>query len=459
MDILKTESYRKGILLSSVFNIGGKSIAFIQQWLIGYFFGTHSSTDIFFFTYNIILFISYFFLNLSTSVLIPESINIRNQENEEKSMAFLNSFILLYGIIGLLLFVIANIRTEHLFCFISSFPIDVVYENVNIIRWCLPLIFLNILLSLMTELLASYKYFTIPNLINVINYLFGVTFIILFHEKLGVSSIVIGLIFGYLINIVIIVWIMRRVLKWSFTVFSFKKIASVCSNGIYAQLGFVVYLLALYVPQYYFTMFPEGSLTAVNYADKITNIPSIFLVAQITNVMAIKFNNLVSQYKYKEVSLLAERLILVVTTGLFFIAISVSICGNWIVELMFSRGKFSSEALMLTSQMLSLMILYLPFGFMYNMYMRIFNSFGQQRKFLWIQVGAQGGTLLLYYFLIPNYGLVGYPISRIISYMFAVFFVLPLFKNICSQVCITRIFIYQIVLSVFLGLYYCFCMI
>ena len=79
MDILKTESYRKGILLSSVFNIGGKSIAFIQQWLIGYFFGTHSSTDIFFFTYNIILFISYFFLNLSTSVLIPESINIRNQ--------------------------------------------------------------------------------------------------------------------------------------------------------------------------------------------------------------------------------------------------------------------------------------------------------------------------------------------------------------------------------------------
>ena len=374
-------------------------------------------------------------------------------------MAFLNSFILLYGIIGLLLFVIANIRTEHLFCFISSFPIDVVYENVNIIRWCLPLIFLNILLSLMTELLASYKYFTIPNLINVINYLFGVTFIILFHEKLGVSSIVIGLIFGYLINIVIIVWIMRRVLKWSFTVFSFKKIASVCSNGIYAQLGFVVYLLALYVPQYYFTMFPEGSLTAVNYADKITNIPSIFLVAQITNVMAIKFNNLVSQYKYKEVSLLAERLILVVTTGLFFIAISVSICGNWIVELMFSRGKFSSEALMLTSQMLSLMILYLPFGFMYNMYMRIFNSFGQQRKFLWIQVGAQGGTLLLYYFLIPNYGLVGYPISRIISYMFAVFFVLPLFKNICSQVCITRIFIYQIVLSVFLGLYYCFCMI
>ena len=459
MDILKTESYRKGILLSSVFNIGGKSIAFIQQWLIGYFFGTHSSTAIFFFTYNIILFISYFFLNLSTSVLIPESINIRNQENEEKSMAFLNSFILLYGIIGLLLFVIANIRTEHLFCFISSFPIDVVYENVNIIRWCLPLIFLNILLSLMTELLASYKYFTIPNLINVINYLFGVTFIILFHEKLGVSSIVIGLIFGYLINIVIIVWIMRRVLKWSFTVFSFKKIASVCSNGIYAQLGFVVYLLALYVPQYYFTMFPEGSLTAVNYADKITNIPSIFLVAQITNVMAIKFNNLVSQYKYKEVSLLAERLILVVTTGLFFIAISVSICGNWIVELMFSRGKFSSEALMLTSQMLSLMILYLPFGFMYNMYMRIFNSFGQQRKFLWIQVGAQGGTLLLYYFLIPNYGLVGYPISRIISYMFAVFFVLPLFKNICSQVCITRIFIYQIVLSVFLGLYYCFCMI
>lgn len=457
MDILKTESYRKGILLSSVFNIGGKSIAFIQQWLIGYFFGTHSSTDIFFFTYNIILFISYFFLNLSTSVLIPESINIRNQENEEKSMAFLNSFILLYGIIGLLLFVIANIRTENLFCFISSFPIDVVYENVSIIRWCLPLIFLNILVSLITELLASYKYFTIPNLINAINYLLGVTFIILFHEELGVSSIILGLILGYLINIIIIVWIMKHSLKWSFTVFSFKKIASVCSNGVYAQLGFIMYLLVLYVPQYYFTMFPEGSLTAVNYADKITNIPSIFLVAQITNIMAIKFNNLVSQCKYKEVTLLTERLIFFVTTGLFLTALFISVCSSWIVELMFSQGKFSVEALALTSQMLSLMILYLPFGFIYNMYMRIFNSFGQQKKFLWIQIGAQGGTLLLYYFLIPSYGLVGYPISRIISYMFAIFFILPLFKNICSQMCITRIFIYQMALSILFCLYYFSC--
>lgn len=87
MDILKTESYRKGILLSSVFNIGGKSIAFIQQWLIGYFL-EHILVRISFFylQYYIIYFL--FFLNLSTSVLIPESINIRNQENEEKSMAF-----------------------------------------------------------------------------------------------------------------------------------------------------------------------------------------------------------------------------------------------------------------------------------------------------------------------------------------------------------------------------------
>lgn len=457
MNILKTESYKKGVLLSSLFNIGGKSIAFVQQWLIGFYFGTHSNTDVFFFTYNIILFISYFFLNFSTSVLIPESINIRNRESEESSMTFSNTFIWIYGVIGLLLFIIANVSTENLFSFISSFSVQIIDENINVIRWCLPLIFLNIVVSLMTELLASYKYFTIPNLINAINYLLGVTFIIFFHSKLGVSSIVLGLIFGYLINIIIIVWIMKHALKWSFTTFSFKSISVVCFKGMYAQIGFVIYLLALYVPQYYFTKFPEGSLTAINYADKITNIPGIFLVAQITNVMAIKFNNLVSQNKYKEVSLLTERLMLYVTTGLFFTAIFISLCSNWIVELMFSRGKFSVEALALTSQMLSLMILYLPFGFMYNMFMRLFNSFGQQKSFLWIQISAQGGTLLLYYILISNYGLVGYPISRIIAYLISIFFILPLFKHICPQIRTMRIGVYHLILSVFFLVYYLIC--
>ena len=93
MLLLKTESYRKGVIYSSLFNVTGKSVAFIQQWLIGYYFGMGTASDVFFFTYNIILFLSYFFLNMTTSVLIPEGMKIRNQESDEASRSFFNGFI------------------------------------------------------------------------------------------------------------------------------------------------------------------------------------------------------------------------------------------------------------------------------------------------------------------------------------------------------------------------------
>ena len=74
--MLRNESYKKGIINSSLFNIIGKSAAFVQQWLIGYYFGVGAETDVFFFTYNIILFLSFFVLNFTTSVLIPEGMKI-----------------------------------------------------------------------------------------------------------------------------------------------------------------------------------------------------------------------------------------------------------------------------------------------------------------------------------------------------------------------------------------------
>ena len=161
MHLLKSENYRRGIISSSLFNVGGKSVAFLQQWLIGFYFGTHSDTDVFFFTYNIILFLSYFFLNFTTAVLIPEGMKIRVRESDEKSKQFLNTYIQFYVVVGVLLVLLSLFDTGRVFAFISEFPTEVIADNITLIRWCLPIIFLNIVVTIMSEILASYKYFKI----------------------------------------------------------------------------------------------------------------------------------------------------------------------------------------------------------------------------------------------------------------------------------------------------------
>ena len=146
MLLLKTESYRKGVIYSSLFNVTGKSVAFIQQWLIGYYFGMGTASDVFFFTYNIILFLSYFFLNMTTSVLIPEGMKIRNQESDEASRSFFNGFILIYVIIALFVTGVSLFDIQTFFSVVSSFPEEIVGSSEygilpfveNISQICIP---------------------------------------------------------------------------------------------------------------------------------------------------------------------------------------------------------------------------------------------------------------------------------------------------------------------------------
>ena len=419
MHLLKSENYRRGIISSSLLNVGGKSVAFLQQWLIGFYFGTHSDTDVFFFTYNIILFLSYFFLNFTTAVLIPEGMKIRVRESDEKSKQFLNTYIQFYVVVGALLVLLSLLDTGRVFAFISEFPTEVIADNITLIRWCLPIIFLNIVVTIMSEILASYKYFTAPNLITLVNYVCGVAFIVLFHDSLGINVVALGLIVGYVVNLVIFTYFMRKMLKWKFFIRPLGRVKSILGSGIYAQLGHTVYLVALYVPQNLFSQLPSGTLTAINFADKLISIPSIFLVAQITKVMSIKINNLVSANQFSELSRLMKRLVTGVSYGLTVVAIGVFFLSGPVIDLLFSWGNYDMSAMSITARILSTMIFYLPFGFMFALYGCLFNSLKKQRYVFYMQLLTQGLMLIFYFFIIPRFGLFTYPVCRIAPYVIA----------------------------------------
>lgn len=427
--ILQNESYRKGIINSSIFNVIGKSAAFVQQWLIGYYFGVDSGTDMFFFSYNIILFVSFFFLNFTTSVLIPEGMKIRNTEGDETSKKFFNSYIMAYAAIGLVLLLLCNISPTRLLGLISSFPTETIENNITLIRWCIPIIFLNMVVSIISEILVSYKYFTIPNVITLVNYTIGIIFIVAFHDYLSINSIAIGLILGYIANLIIVGQILRKKLNWNFMAYGNSRFRQIAGSAIYSQISHVVYLAALYVPQNIFTSLPAGYLTAINFADKILTIPSIFLVGQITNVMAVKINNLVSFGDMRELSRLAEKLLIVITTMLLLAALLISFLSDWIVKVLFSLWNYDPELMSVTSRMLSTLILYLPFSYAFSILTKFFNAFKKQNKFFYLQTCLQLLTISLYIYCIPQYGIYVYPSCRIVTYIIAILCAIPLIKS------------------------------
>ena len=364
-----------------------------------------------------------------------------------RNLLFLNSYILTYGLIGILLAIIALLDPIRIFSIISSFPDNVITDNLALITWCLPLIFLNITVSIMTEVLASYKYFTAPNLVTFINYTLGILFIVFFHNSLGINVIAIGLIAGYILNFFIVIHFMHKALHWKFIHISDFRIKQVFGSGIYSQAGYIVYLIALYVPQYIFSQLPAGSLTAINFADKLLSIPSIFLVAQITNVMGIKINQLTALHSFSELSKLTKELTLWTTSGLFIAALLISALSFPIIQLLFSWGNYNPDMMSITARILSTMIFYLPFSFLFGIYIKIFNASAKQNKVFYLQIVTQGVTLALYFYLIPKFGIYIYPASRIIPYILATVIATAMLKSTLKEMKMFRLLIFHLILT------------
>src|SRR6186713_549350 len=100
--LIRSESYKKGTVLSVLFNIISKGILFLLTIIIARYFGSNIKTDIYFFVFATMVLFSGFINNIDTAVLIPESMRLRQQEGEEPAAAFLNFFLLIYFIIGIM---------------------------------------------------------------------------------------------------------------------------------------------------------------------------------------------------------------------------------------------------------------------------------------------------------------------------------------------------------------------
>ena len=129
--LIKAESYTRGMMLSVAFNIVSKGILFLLTVIIARYFGSDIKTDIFFFVFTTMVLFSGFVNSLDTAVLIPESMRLREKEGETKAMDFLNYFLLIYFIIGVLFTVIMYFFGTNIFGIISKFAeADIItYQN------------------------------------------------------------------------------------------------------------------------------------------------------------------------------------------------------------------------------------------------------------------------------------------------------------------------------------------
>lgn len=336
-------------------------MVFFSNLLIAYYFGTKLNVDIYFYAYNTVLLIVTFITSLNSSVLIPESMRLRVSDHPENVMYFFNSFIYGYLLFTSLLCLPFFIHPVGAFTAISNYNAESLRSQQAILYMVVPLIILVALTTLLTDILASYKFFTIPILAAVINSVFSVLFVVLFHSILDVKSVILGLLISYSFNILLLLYLMKRYLHWNF---SYKRIPlgkKTWSNIVYAQSGNFLTTLGSYAPLYFLSGLGTGVIAALNYAQQLATQPTSFITTQFTSVARIKMSELYVKKDYEKVNtifLSSMRFLLFVMipiSGIFFLY------ADEIVTILFKRGSFDARSVRLSSDFLRYLALSLPF--------------------------------------------------------------------------------------------------
>jgi peptidoglycan biosynthesis protein MviN/MurJ (putative lipid II flippase) len=436
MSFLKIESYQKGIAISSFFNIIAKIILFVNSIVIAYYFGTQTKTDIYFYVMSSIIgLIVTLISGLNLAVLLPESMRLREQESEEKSMQFLNFFLYLYLIIGLIVSIPLIIDSVGFFNIFTKFGIEALSQNQSLLLLFIPLFTLILIVNYLTDILTSYKYFTMPMIAAIINNSAALIFIILFHSIWDVKSILVGLNTAYLINTIFLIYLIHKNLKWNFTYKKIKFTKAVKKNIIYAQAGNLASVLGSFAPAYILSSFGSGVITALNFGQKTANIPNDFITSQFTSISGIRYNELYAQKDYTRLNMV----FLETAKFLIFIMIPVSVLAfifsDEVISILFQRGKFDAISVKNSALFMKYLVLLLPFYAINGLASRLYMAAQLINYSFWYQIAANLMLIALVWFGIKNFGAIGFPYALLTQYILNTFviyfflkFLLPFIK-------------------------------
>jgi putative peptidoglycan lipid II flippase len=432
--LIKAESYTRGMALSVLFNIISKGVLFGLTIIVARYFGSDLKTDIYFFVFASMILFSGFINNLDTAVLIPESIRLREQEGDEKANNFLNYFLLIYFLIGILFTVAMYFLGTRVFGLISKFSESdiITYRNYF---WLGSFFFIfNVLTNYFNNILTSLKYFSLPMVISSIKSCIVIVCIFLLKEQYDVLSVILGGLISYAVNLFMQVYILYKIAGWKFTFSKPPVRKAIWSNVLYSELGQALTVAGSMFPLYLLSGFGSGVISVMNYGKNIADIPNTLVTSQFANVSGIKLNEQAAQGDHAGMN----RTFLDISKLMVFILVPLGcfmfVFAEQIVELFYMHGSFTRQAVVESARFMQLLSITIFSIGVNAVVTRIFIAMQAIRQAFFYQVVLSIFLIAAIWVCTSYYGAYGYPygiiIMNIVNYV-AMYFIC---KKVAPQI-------------------------
>jgi len=359
--LIKANTYRSGITYSVIFNVLSKGFLFVTNLLIAHFFGINSGTDLYFYLFSCVLLFANFVIGINGSVIIPESRRLEDVHGRAASHGFVNRvFYLLVLVLGLAS-VLLLVFPVPIVSLISNFNESVLAEHVPIIYLSAVLLFVQIVVLFLNDLLTYYRYFVLPGAISLTNAVLTIVFIYLFHAHFGLQSILMASIVAYSLSFLSQIFILKRFEHWNFFAFGFSGNRATLYNTLYSILSIIISILVSFVPLYLLSRYAAGAISNLVFAQRISEIPNTLLAIQFSAVVGVSLTEKYLQKQYGDFNDIFIRSAGVLFFMLIPVAVGIFFLSDDLIAVLFEHGALKEGFSNQISQVLSFLIIGVPF--------------------------------------------------------------------------------------------------
>lgn len=430
LGFLRAENTNKAIVLSMSFSLFAKVFNFGQSLVVSFAFGTQASTDILFYMLSMVILLSTLLNSVNQQVIVPNVIYLRANETEEASKKFIFFIYLVYLIIGVIITVILMMWPEKMLELFSKFSSKDIMSNLTILKYITPTFLLIIANTFILDIFTSYRYFTLPMLLDMLKNLIIIIFVVVFKNTFSVASLALGVLVGNLLQFILLNYMLFSVLKCKPSFRRYHLSSEIKKNIGYVVGGFLTAFLSSFVVIYLMSGFTSGVYSAMDYGLKISTVFSLVIVGQISTVVGM---NIIELYAKNDLKKLSETFMNYFKLSLYLIipfSFIIALNSEGIISLFFERGKFTRQSVVLTGEFLRYFILTLPYVLINSFVVRLIIAKQIQRVAFWWQISQSVGNIIVYWFMINLFGFMGYPIGGIIaSYIYILLLLVFLLKK------------------------------
>lgn len=392
---------------------------FLLQLSIAYKFGAGGSTDAYFMAQGTSELLAKILLGGSiTSVFLPIFVEYLTGGQQERAWHLANNLFNVSALIFVFLLIVFEFFAGPIVAFIApGFSPEIHNLTVLMLRIMLPAFFFTMLLELGSAMLNSLRIFGIPALARLIAPLLTFILVVSFADKAGVLILGIGYLAGGALQLALVLWALKREnVPYRFTM-SFAdpdlirvlKLVSPFILSIFAaQFAGIVYRIMV-------SHFEPGSLSAIKFGDKISQMTNSLFLANIVVVSFPAFSRAVASKMESEIIKTAKQALRMMVYFGIPLTIGIILLRSNVIRVLYERGSFTPEDTEATSAVLGILL----FGLLANSLSSLLGHLALALKVTKVSVTVtiitQIITSALFYLLAPQYGIKGLAMGSAIS--------------------------------------------